>query len=98
MENCPICRAALGEASTCRRCRTDLSRVQEIERLGRSLAGAAMVSLAEGDVYAARRWVQRAGVVHTSRAVRMLELILACASAGPSCTASDDSFVDDVGW
>ena len=98
MQNCPICRAALGEASTCRRCRTDLSRVQEIELLGRSFTGAAMVSLAEGDLHAARRWVQRAGVVHAAPAVRMLEQILARASAGPSCTASDDSFVDDSAW
>ena len=44
-----MCRASLNGASTCRRCRADLQKVQEIEQRGQALAGAAMLGLAEGD-------------------------------------------------
>jgi hypothetical protein len=98
VENCPICRAALGGASTCRRCRADLGRAQEIERLGKALVQAAMVSFAEGDLYAARRWVQRARAVHASPAAQVLEQVLARAYARPRCVAGDDSFAADIGW
>jgi hypothetical protein len=43
---CPVCRASLNGTNTCRRCRADLSKVQEIERRGQSLVGAAMLSVA----------------------------------------------------
>lgn len=52
MEICPVCRANLNNAGSCRRCRTDLQRVQEVERLGERLT--AMLSLAEGEMTAAR--------------------------------------------
>ena len=61
-----MCRASLNGASTCRRCRADLQKVQEIERRGQALAGAAMLALAEGDLAAgdtlariARGWFTR---------------------------------------
>ena len=38
---CPICRASLNGAATCRRCRADLAMVQAVERRGRTLTGAA---------------------------------------------------------
>jgi hypothetical protein len=89
MEACPICRAGLNGASTCRRCRADLDRVQEIERLGQRLAGEAMLSIAEGDFHAARQWLGRARAVHATPTVRTLEMILAAAYARPSCGPSD---------
>jgi hypothetical protein len=98
VETCPICRAGLNGASTCRRCRADLERVQEIERLGRSLAGAAMLSLAEGDLYSARKWLRRARAVHATPAVLSLEHMLARAYARPSSTSGGDSLEADSAW
>ena len=49
METCPVCRASLNGASTCRRCRADLQMVQEIERRGQALTVAAMQALARGN-------------------------------------------------
>jgi hypothetical protein len=77
MEICPVCRASLNGASTCRRCRADLQKVQEIERRGQALAGAAMLSLAEGDMTAAGQWLGRARVVHATPAVRVLRRLMA---------------------
>ncbi len=77
MAICPICRASLNGASTCRRCRADLQRVQEIERLGQALAGAAMLSLAQGQQAAARQLLHRVRAVHATPAVRALARVLA---------------------
>ena len=89
-------RATLNGANTCRRCRTGLARVQEIERLGQSLTGAAMLSLVEGDLYAARQLLRRARSVHATPAVRTLEQIVMQAYARPSCGPSDESFAADI--
>jgi hypothetical protein len=72
MDTCSVCRATLNGASTCRRCRTDLRQVQEIERRVQALVGAAMLVLAERDMAAAARWLGRARAVHASPAVRLL--------------------------
>ena len=77
MDICPICRASVNGASTCRRCRADLQRVQEIERLGQTLSGAAMLSLARGQNAAARQLLRRARAVHATPAVRALTRVLA---------------------
>ena len=77
MEACPICRASLSGASTCRRCRADLQRVQQVERYGQRLVGRAMVSLAEGDVGEAKLWLRAARAVHATPIVRALEQLLA---------------------
>ena len=45
---CPICRASLNGAATCRRCRADPAMLQAVERRGRTLAGAAMLALVPG--------------------------------------------------
>jgi hypothetical protein len=55
MKHCPICRASLNGAGTCRRCRADLAKVQEVEIQGRQLAGAALHSLALGETEEALR-------------------------------------------
>jgi hypothetical protein len=76
MESCPVCRASLNGASTCRRCRADLERVQEIERLGEHLRGRAMLSLAEGDIALAGRMLHRARTVHATPEVVALERLM----------------------
>ncbi len=76
MEACPVCRASLNGASTCRRCRADLQKVQEVERRGQALAGAAMLALAEGDLAAGAHWLDRARVVHATPAVRALQKLI----------------------
>ena len=77
METCPVCRASLNGASTCRRCRADLQMVQAVERRGQALAGAAMLALAEGDNAAAAHWLDRARAVHATQAVRALSRLTA---------------------
>jgi hypothetical protein len=91
MDACPVCRATLNGASTCRRCRTDLRQVQEIEHRGQSLAGAAMLCLAEGDVAAAARWLGRARAVHAVPAVRILRGLMARPQPADEDTEGDSA-------
>jgi hypothetical protein len=81
MMQCPICRALLNGAETCRRCRAELKQVQDVERQGRELAGAAMHLLALGKVVEAQRLLRRACVVHATPEVRALSTIVT--TAGP---------------
>jgi hypothetical protein len=80
MMHCPICRAVLNGADTCRRCRTELKRVQDVERRGRELVGAAMHLLALGNTDAAMRLLRRAHVVHATHEVRLLSTIVTTAA------------------
>ena len=75
MMHCPICRALLNGADVCRRCRTELKQVQDVERRGRELVGAAMHLLALGNRAAAVRLLRRAHVVHATPEVRLLSMI-----------------------
>jgi hypothetical protein len=72
VERCPICRAALNGAETCRRCRAELRQVQRIEQLASELAGAAMLALAQGHCDEARRLLARARLLHATPAVQAL--------------------------
>jgi hypothetical protein len=85
METCPVCRASLNGASTCRRCRADLQKVQEIERRGQALAGAAMLALAAGDNTAAAHSLDRARAIHASPAVRALRRLMAGQQLPATC-------------
>ena len=71
-----MCRANLNGASTCRRCRADLQKVQEVARRGQALVGAAMQCLADGDLAAGATWLDRARVVHATPAVRTLRRLM----------------------
>jgi hypothetical protein len=82
MENCPICRASLNGASTCRRCRADLERVQEVEGLGEQLRGRAMLSLAAGDTVVAGRWLRRARTIHITPELLALERFVMAVLSG----------------
>jgi predicted amidophosphoribosyltransferase len=80
MLHCPICRALLNDADTCRRCRTELKQVQDVERQGRELVDAAMHLLALGDTAAAMRLLRRARVFHMTPEVRLLSTMVATAA------------------
>jgi predicted amidophosphoribosyltransferase len=80
MMYCPICRATLNGADTCRRCRTELKQVQDVERRGRELVGAAMHLLALGDTAAAMRLLRRARIVHATPEVRLLSTMVPTAA------------------
>jgi uncharacterized paraquat-inducible protein A len=80
MMHCPICRAQLNGAGTCRRCRTELKQVQDVERQGCELAGAAMHLLALGNTAAAMRLLRRAQVVHATPEVRLLSTMVTAAA------------------
>jgi hypothetical protein len=60
MERCPLCRAALNGAETCRRCKAELGSAIRVEREGRALVGAAMRYVALGDEAAAEGLLRRA--------------------------------------
>jgi hypothetical protein len=80
MMHCPICRALLNGADTCRRCRTELKQVQDVEHRGRELVGAAMHLLALGDTAAAMRLLRRARVVHATPEVWLLSTMVTMAA------------------
>jgi hypothetical protein len=72
VERCPLCRAALNGAETCRRCKAELGSAMRVEREGRALAGAAMRCLARGDEAAAEALLRRAVRLHGAPEVRVL--------------------------
>ncbi len=89
MDRCPLCRAALNGADTCRRCRAELKTVQDVERDGDALLDAAMHRLAVDDTEAAERLLRRALALHAApeilalwRAVRASRRELEIAESG----------------
>jgi hypothetical protein len=82
MMHCPICRALLNGSEACRRCRTELKQVQDVERQGRELLGAAMHLFALGNTAKAMRLLHRARVVHATPEVRLLSTMVT--AAGPA--------------
>ena len=76
MDACPICRARLNGATTCRRCRADLQKAQEVEQRGQALAVAAVQVLVAGDAAGAAEWIDRAYAVHASPTVRTLRALV----------------------
>jgi hypothetical protein len=72
MERCPVCRAMLNGAETCRRCRAELQSVIRVERKGRMLVDAAIHSLSLDDASTAGRLLQRALTVHATPETRAL--------------------------
>jgi hypothetical protein len=72
MARCPICRAALNGAETCRRCRAELQLVIRMECIGRRLVDAAIHSLSLDDPDTAGRWLRQALTVHATPETRAL--------------------------
>ena len=76
MERCPICRALLNGADTCRRCRAELGSVIVAERLARHLLGDARYRLTLGDQIDAGRLLRRSLRLHRTRdALTILRLL-----------------------
>ena len=76
MNACPICRASLNGAATCRRCRADLDKAQAVERRGQALTMAAVRALVEGNSIGAALWLDRARQVHATPAVQALRALV----------------------
>ena len=72
MERCPLCRAMLNGAETCRRCKAELQTVQRVERESRALVGTAMHRLSQGDMAASRRLLRLALGLHATPEARAL--------------------------
>jgi hypothetical protein len=66
MERCPLCRATLNGAETCRRCRAELRSVIRVERQGQVLIDAATHRLCLDDVVTAKRLLRRALALHAA--------------------------------
>ena len=77
MERCPLCRAMLNGAETCRRCKAELQTVQRVERESQALVGAAMHRLSLGDTAASRRLLRLALGLHATPEVRALWRLVA---------------------
>ena len=76
MDTCPICRAKLNGATTCRRCRADLEAVQALEQRGQALTVAALHALVQGDHDGAAHWLGWARWVHATPATRVLDQLV----------------------
>ncbi len=66
MDRCPLCRAGLNGAETCRRCRAELQLAQRVEREGQALVGSAMHCLSLDDPDTAERLLRRALALHAA--------------------------------
>jgi hypothetical protein len=82
MERCPLCRAILNGAETCRRCKAELGSVQRVEHESRVLAGRAMYRLALGDATGSRRLLRLALDLHATLEVRTLWRFVVGVSSG----------------
>lgn len=76
MDACPICRASLHGATTCRRCRADLQKVRDIEQRARTMAVAAVQALVAGDATGATAWIERARTTHAAPTVQTLRRLI----------------------
>jgi hypothetical protein len=71
-QRCPLCRATLNGAATCRRCKAELASVQAADRESQALAGAAMYQLTLGEVAASRQLLRRALDLHATPEISAL--------------------------
>src|SRR5260370_17833420 len=97
MLQCPLCRALLNGADTCRRCRAQLKQALELERQAGQIAGEAMHALALGKTAVALRLLGRAHVVHATPEIRLYAGLLArpIASGSDAHPAVHDSVIED---
>jgi len=66
VDRCPLCRASLNGAETCRRCRAELQLAQQVEREGQALVDAAMHCWCVDDADTAEHLLRRALVLHAA--------------------------------
>jgi hypothetical protein len=72
MDRCPLCRAMLHGADTCRRCRAELGTAQCVERDSQALVGAAIYHLVHDNRVTATHMLRRALVLHATSEARAL--------------------------
>jgi hypothetical protein len=72
MERCPLCRAALNGADTCRRCRAELRSAQQAHAEAEDLLDAAMLCLSRDDPDGAAHLLQQALALHATPQTRAL--------------------------
>ena len=84
MDRCPLCRATLNGADTCRRCRAELGAAQRVESEGQALLGAAVTCLVLGDPGDAAELLQRAQALHATPEVRALSQLVANSKREPN--------------
>jgi len=89
VDRCPLCRAALNGAETCRRCRAELQMAQRVERDGQALVDAAMHCLSLDDADTAQQLLRRALMLHAAPETLTLWQVVA-ASPQPSHDADAD--------
>ncbi len=94
MDRCPLCRATLNGAETCRRCRAELGTAIGVARRSRDLAGAAMLSLAHDDRATADRLLRRALALHATPELRALARLLAVSLRSRGVTAEGAPTMD----
>ena len=90
MDRCPLCRAGLNGAETCRRCRAELQLAQRVEREGQALADAAMHCWSLDDADTALQLLRRALLLHAAPETLALWRIVAA-----SLRRSDDADTSD---
>jgi hypothetical protein len=66
MDRCPLCRAALNGADTCRRCRAELKSVRQVADEARDLLGAAILCLSRDDPEGAADRLRQALLLHAT--------------------------------
>ena len=76
MERCPICRATLNGAETCRRCRAELGSAIRTERMAERLRTMAMHRFMSGDPNAASRLLKRSALLHRTPATLSLQKLI----------------------
>ncbi len=97
MERCPLCRAALAGADTCRRCRAELKSAILAEREGRALTDAAMHCLARDELAHAQDLLQRSLLLHAAPETRALWHLVVCRDGralGPGGDVCDQAGAD----
>jgi hypothetical protein len=77
LDRCPLCRAALNGADTCRRCRAELGTAQRVARESQTLVDAAIHCLSLDDTETAERLLRRALLLHATPEVQALWQVVA---------------------
>ena len=96
MERCPLCRATLNGAETCRRCRAELHSAIRVVQEGRRLAGAAIHYLSRDEVGTAAYLLRRALAVHAAPEVRALWRLVTALQGQPGIDAHRTDVADDL--
>jgi hypothetical protein len=96
MERCPLCRATLNGAETCRRCRAELHSAIRAAQEGRRLAGAAMHCLSRDDAATAAHLLRRALAVHAAPDVRALSRLVVALLRQSGIDAHRTDAADDL--